>query len=116
MSRSEPVGARRLKDHPSALSGMLLALALLFAQAGAVVHAYAHHRSSAELLNTPVGSGEACQACCSFAPLLAAASGKHNSLHLLPSAAGTVCLAPATPLVALSPRHSFLSRGPPSFA
>lgn len=110
------MAAHRLRDRPSALAGVLLALALLFAQTGALLHAYSHHRASAELLNTSGGSGEACQACCSFAPMLAAASGKHNPLHIVPPHAGALRLVPATPLVALSPRHSFLSRGPPSFA
>jgi hypothetical protein len=61
------------------------------------------------------GSG-ACQACCSFAPMLAAASGKQHSANDPPAPAGALGTPAADPLVALSPRHAFLSRAPPSIA
>ena len=124
-TRRTPIGARlasvetghlRRRDRHAAVTGVLLAFALGFAQTGAILHGYSHLKVSAELLSTPGVGTQPCQACCSFAPMLAAAGAKNHSLHIAPAPAGALCRTPTSPLLALSPRHAFLSRGPPSLA
>jgi hypothetical protein len=97
------------------MAALLLAFALLFAQAGALVHGYSHSHASAPsaVPGAPATAGQACPDCLSFAVVLAAAGGRS---HPLTAARGSVGVpaAPATAhLAALSPRHAFLSRAPP---
>ncbi len=98
------------------MAGLLLGFALLFAQAGALVHGYSHSHLSAPsaLPGAPATAGQACPDCLSFAVVLAAAG--HRS-HPFAAARGSIGApqAPAAPhLVGLSPRHAFLSRAPPA--
>jgi hypothetical protein len=96
-----------------ALAGALLALALVLAQTGAMVHACSHLRASDEQLSSPLGASQTCPDCLSFAPLLAAAGGRSHALPVIAPLA-TSYRRLVAPLVGLSPRHAFLSRGPPA--
>lgn len=97
----------------AALAGALLALALVFAQTGAMLHGCSHLRASDEHLSAPGGASQTCADCLSFAPLLAAAGGRSHSLPVIAPITTTYRTLVA-PLVGLSPRHAFLSRGPPA--
>jgi hypothetical protein len=109
------MGLRRFlaRGRRGALAGALLALALVLAQTGAMVHACSHLRASDEQLSSPDGASQTCADCLSFAPLLAAAGGRSHALPVIAPIA-TTYRTPVAPLVGLSPRHAFLSRGPPA--
>src|SRR5438105_3085868 len=84
---------------------VLLVLALVFAETGAVQHQYAHGASS-----------QLCSDCLAFAPLLTAAGGKAR----LPAVARSHAESPGrtlvAPLAGQRPPHAFLSRAPPTLA
>jgi hypothetical protein len=87
----------------------LLGLAFLFAQIGALTHAYSHLPDSA-------GARQACGECLSFAPLLAAAGASDHAFHF---ACGTV-YAPPCPIsfsfLSAFTHPGFRSRAPPVLA
>jgi hypothetical protein len=89
---------------------MLLALALVLAQTGAVMHGYSHLRASSP------ASSHSCPDCLSFAPLLAAAGATSHSLSVAPAQSGTTYRIPVAPLSGQSPQHAFRSRAPPLLA
>jgi len=89
--------------------GMLLALALLFTQTGAVVHGYSHLSAP----STPVRSGELCGDCLLFAPLLSAAGGTSHSFVLARVRTGPLYHPPVAPRVGQSAQHAFRARAPP---
>jgi hypothetical protein len=95
---------------------VLLTLALLVAQTGAVMHAYSHLSASGESRGVPATSNQSCPDCLSFAPLLAAAGGTSHSLTVARARIATTYRTLAAPLVGFSPQHAFLSRAPPSLA
>ncbi len=82
---------------------VLLVLALVFAQAGAIQHEYAHG-----------ASGQICSDCLSFAPLLAAAGGKVHLPAVARARADTDGRTLVAPLAGHPPPHAFLSRAPPA--
>ncbi|MGH8140425.1 MAG: hypothetical protein ACREVV_19800 [Steroidobacteraceae bacterium] len=96
--------------------GMLLALALVFAQTGAVMHGYSHLKVSGKSSGTPATSSQSCPDCLSFAPLLAAAGGTSHSLTVARAQIETTYRTLVAPLVGQSPQHAFLSRAPPFLA
>ena len=96
--------------------GMLLALALVLAQSGAIVHGWSHLRASGAVASTPATAGQACKDCLSFAPMLATAGGKWHAPAVAPGPVTTTYRTLTPPLVGFSPRHAFLSRAPPPFA
>ncbi len=82
--------------------GILLVLALVFAQTGAVLHAYSHthaspHRTQTTDSGAPGPAGQVCSDCLSFAPLLTAAGGTAQ-----PENSGTVSTATDTAANGLS--------------
>ena len=95
---------------------MLLALALLVAQTGAVMHAYSHLRASGESRGVPATSTQFCLDCLSFAPLLAAAGGTSQPLTVARTQIATTYRTLVAPLVGFSPQHAFRSRAPPLLA
>jgi hypothetical protein len=103
----------RARGRRGALAGALLALALVLAQTGAMVHACSHLRASNEHLSSPGGAAQTCADCLSFAPLLAAAGSRSHALPVI-APITTSYRTLVAPLVGLSPRHAFLSRGPPA--
>jgi len=88
---------------------MLLALALVFAQTGAVVHGYSHLSAP----SAPARSGEFCGNCLLFAPLLSAAGGTSHSFVLARVQPGPVYHPPVAPRVGQSFQHAFRARAPP---
>jgi len=98
------------------LASALLAVSLVLAQGGALAHGCSHLRFSGETLHAPAAASLACAGCLAFAPVLAAAGGAGYSLNVARRPIATICRSPVAPLTALSPRHAFLSRGPPALA
>jgi len=91
---------------------MLLALALVFAQAGAVVHGYTHLSPP----SAPAGSSQFCGDCLLFSPLLSAADGTNHFFVLARVQTGPPYRAPVAPLAGQSAQHAFLARAPPYLA
>src|SRR5256885_11071815 len=82
--------------------GVLLALALLVVQTGAVMHQYSHLSASGESRGFPATSSQSCPACLAYAPVLGAAGG---TSHLpTPARVGRWLLPPAAPTDRKSPR------------
>ena len=96
--------------------GVFLALALLVAQTGAVLHECSHLRASRESRGVPATSSPSCPACLSYAPVLAAAGCTSQGLTVAVAQIGTTRRTPVAPLVGYSPQHAFLSRAPPLLA
>ena len=94
---------------------LIAALALLFAQLGAMTHAYSHvpKLSQASYAPQQPASHEVCAECLNFAPLLSSAGAPCvHQFHEPPSSD----LAPAfacDTLLELKPRLAFRSRAPP---
>jgi hypothetical protein len=84
---------------------VLLVLALVFAETGAVQHQYAHSASN-----------QVCSDCLGFAPLLAPAGGKAQLPSIARAQIGVPCRRLLAPLAAQTPQNAFQSRAPPSFA
>jgi len=93
--------------------GELLALALLIAQTGAVMHEYVHLSASRESRGAPATSSQSCPDCLAYAPVLAAAGGTGHSPTFARARVGKTYRTPVAPLVGYSPQHAFLSRAPP---
>src|SRR5262252_672884 len=96
-SPMRPAQSLRERRHAARL-GMLLALALVVAQTGAVVHGYSHLSAP----GTPARSGELCGDCLLFSPLLSAAGGTGHSLVLARVQTGPNYQPPVAPLVGQS--------------
>ena len=92
--------------------GELVALALLVAQTGAVMHQYVHLGASGESRGAPASS-QSCPDCLAYAPVLAAAGGTSHSPAFARAQIGTLYRTPVAPLIGYSPQHAFLSRAPP---
>ena len=92
---------------------VLLSLALLTAQVGALAHSYSHVRAAGDPAGLAGASGSLCGQCLSFAPLLATAHASHDPVvcHLV-----DVGLSPIIePVARFAPAriHAFQSRAPP---
>jgi hypothetical protein len=96
--------------------GVFLALALLVAQTGAVLHECSHLSVSRESRGVPATSSQSCPACLSYAPVLAAAGGTSQVPTVAVAQIGTAPRTPVAPLVGYSPQHAFRSRAPPLLA
>lgn len=91
---------------------MLLALALVFAQTGAVVHAYSHLRAPSE----PVRSTQSCADCLAYSPLLTTAGATSHCFALMPVQPGASYRSPVAPVVGHSTSYAFHARAPPFVA
>src|SRR5215469_3757029 len=91
------------RRHAARLS-VLLTLAMVIAQTGAVLHGYSHLRAPAE----PARSGQACGDCLSFSPLLTAAGGTVHLYVLVRAPVGMSYLPPVAPVVGHPSQHAFL--------
>jgi hypothetical protein len=94
---------------------LIAALALVFAQLGAMAHAYTHapENTSVSSQQAKLGIHDLCKDCLNFAPLLSAAGAPTTLPFALPQ---TCSLAPQTQiscLVELKFRLAFRSRAPP---
>jgi len=93
--------------------GLLLVLALLFAQTGALLHQYSHLGKPGD---PPPAAGQYCADCLSFSPLLTAAGGATYLLAIARAQPGVRYRSPSVPSFSRSPHNAFLPRGPPSIA
>ena len=91
---------------------MLLALALVLAQTGAVVHGYSHLRAP----SAPAGSSQSCWDCLAYSPLLTTAGGANHVLPLARVQAGTSYRPPVAPVARQSTPQAFRARAPPFLA
>jgi hypothetical protein len=92
---------------------VFLSLALLFAQFGAIAHAYTHSRYSPGQIGVPADQAQLCSQCQSGAPLLAAADCASFDFELCPAQCEATVQSKAVSLIDASARHSFQSRAPP---
>ena len=89
--------------------GLVLVVALVLAQTGAVLHQYSHLRASGHA--TP---SQTCVDCLAFSPLLATAGSPHGLPLVLRANISTCVCDPVAPLPRRAPQTAFLARGPPS--
>lgn len=95
---------------------VLAALALLFAQFGAMSHAYSHDAvagAPAATHQTGAASHDPCNDCLAYAPLLCAAGAPTALPSSLPQSRGLATRATAASLVNLDLTLAFRSRAPP---
>jgi len=92
--------------------GLLLALALVFAQTGGMVHGYSHLSARGE----PARSGQFCGDCLLFSPLLSAAHGTNHCFVFARVRPAPPYRLPVAPFVGQSTLNAFLARGPPNLA
>ena len=92
--------------------GLLLVLALVVAQTGALLHQYSHLGSSRDA-TTP---GQTCVDCLASSPLLAAAGASPGVPVVLRTDISTRVCNPESPLLWCNSQTAFLARGPPSIA
>jgi hypothetical protein len=105
--------ARPLRERPyAARLGLLLALALVFAQTGAVVHGYSHLSAPSQ----PGRSTQFCGDCLLFSPLLSATHGTNHCFVFARVRTEPPYRPPVAPLVGQSTLNAFLARGPPFLA
>jgi hypothetical protein len=92
----------------------MAALALIFAQLGAMTHAYSHTPEKPPLSSqTNLGIHDFCKDCLNFAPLLSAAGAPASLPFALPQACSPAPQAQITCLVDLKFLLAFRSRAPP---
>jgi len=106
----------RLKHRQEFRVALIAALALIFAQLGAMTHAYSHGLEQA-----PAASQQAnqtihdfCKDCLNFAPLLSAAGAPAALPFAVPQACSLAPQAQIACLVELKFRLAFRPRAPPS--
>ena len=97
--------------HTRAL-GLLLVVALVIAQTGALLHQYSHLRASGDA--TQQGQTQTCVDCLAFSPLLATAGAAQGLPLVLRAAVSTRLCDQGAPLPWRAPHTAFLARGPPS--
>ena len=94
---------------------LIAALALFFAQVGAMAHAYSHtpENTSISAQQAKLGIHDFCKDCLNFAPLLSAAGAPTALPFSLPQACSVAPQAQIACLVELKFRLAFRSRAPP---
>jgi hypothetical protein len=93
---------------------LIAALALLFAQIGAMAHAYSHTpEMGVSSHQTDLGIHDFCKDCLNFAPLLSAAGAPASLPFAIPQPCRTAPQAQITCLVDLKFLLAFRSRAPP---
>jgi len=90
--------------------GLLLVVALVLAQTGALLHQYSHLRASGDA-TLP---GQTCAECLAFSPLLATADAAHGLPLVLQADVSTRLCDRGAPLPRRASHTAFLARGPPS--
>jgi hypothetical protein len=106
---------RRLKRASEFRVALIAALALLFAQIGAMAHAYTHDPEQRVSSSQQAGLGihDFCKDCLNFAPLLSAAGAPAALPFAIPQPCRTAPQAQITCLVDLKFLLAFRSRAPP---
>ena len=102
-----------IRVRPRVSSFAALALALLIAQVGALLHGYTHSRSSPDPVGVGTTAGQICDECLAFTPLLAAVGTPEARLDFHPPCAHESPLSGATSLFERRPGYAFRSRAPP---
>jgi hypothetical protein len=104
----------RLQQRYELRIAVIAAIALFFAQIGAMTHAYSHTPETRTVSTQPTpGAHDTCNDCLNFAPLLASA-GAPSILPFVQPAGRSVAPRPAfSSFVDLRPRLAFRSRAPP---
>jgi hypothetical protein len=94
---------------------LIAALALIFAQLGAMAHAYSHtpEKPPVSSQRANLGIHDFCKDCLNFAPLLSAAAAPASLPFALPQACSRAPQAQVTCLVDLKFLFAFRSRAPP---
>ena len=92
--------------------GLLLVVALVIAQTGALLHQYSHLRASGDA--TLPGQTQTCVDCLAFSPLLATAGAAHGLPLVLQADVSTRLCDQGAPSPRRAPHTAFLARGPPS--
>jgi hypothetical protein len=100
-------------QHRKLATASALALALLIAQLGAVVHAYTHVRAIPRHGDSAGTPSQLCADCLAFAPLLAPAQAAAAAALVVLPAAHRIVQQPVTSLVDRAIAHFFESRAPP---
>jgi hypothetical protein len=90
--------------------GLLLVIALVLAQTGAVLHQYSHLRASGDA-TLP---GQTCVDCLAFSPLLATGGTAHGLPLVLHADVSIHVCDLSAPSPRCAPQTAFLARGPPS--
>jgi hypothetical protein len=94
-------------------TAFLAVAALLFAQLGAMTHAYSHDPASSTTPRTALSAHDLCKDCLAYAPLLSASTP--TALPAFePQGGSSGVVASATSLLDLAPRLAFRSRAPPT--
>jgi hypothetical protein len=106
-----PKSIRRLEFRVA----LIAALALIFAQLGAMTHAYSHTPEKPPLSSQQANPGlhDFCKDCLNFAPLLSAAGAPASLPFALPQACSPAPQAQITCLIDLKFLLAFRSRAPP---
>ncbi len=96
-------------------TAFLAVAALLFAQLGAMTHAYSHDPTSSTTPRTSLSAHDLCKDCMAYAPLLSASTP--TALPAFePQSGRSGAVASATSLLDLAPPLAFRSRAPPTRA
>ncbi len=105
----------RLKPRLEFRVALIAALALMFAQLGAMAHAYSHVPEKPQVASQHGNQGvhDVCKDCLNFAPLLSAAGAPAALPFALPQACRAAPQAQITCLVDLKFLLAFRSRAPP---
>jgi hypothetical protein len=95
---------------------LIAALALIFAQLGAMAHAYSHEpeTGSVSTQQAKLGIHDFCKDCLNFAPLLSAAGGPTALPFSVPQICSAAPQAQIACLIELKFRLAFRSRAPPA--
>jgi hypothetical protein len=106
---------RRLKATQEFRVALIAALALIFAQLGAMAHAYSHapETTSTSSPQSKLGIHDLCKDCLNFAPLLSAAGAPTALPFALPQPCSMAPQAQIACLVEHKSRLAFRSRAPP---
>jgi hypothetical protein len=87
---------------------------MLFAQYGALAHAYSHLRSSSPSTYLLDAHGKQCADCLTFAPLLSTAGAQAHDPFIAPQSANPAPDLAAESLIARRFSAAYSSRAPPS--
>jgi hypothetical protein len=102
-----------ITQHRKLATASAVAVALLIAQLGAVVHAYTHLRAIPDRADSAGTRVQLCADCLSFAPLLAPAQAAEPAALVLPATVPLISLCAGGSLVDRAIAHFFQSRAPP---
>ena len=97
-------------------AGVLLALALVFAQLGAITHLYSHLRAGADAGALAAKISHVCPDCQSFAPVLGSSGASTHAFAMASAQGAMLYQVPLAPRFARAPLTAFRSRAPPLLA